>query len=47
VTGPEIRAHRIARGQPNMAARLLAKKAGVRVEVARRILELEQARRAA
>jgi hypothetical protein len=47
VTGPERRAVKIARGCPWIGARKLAKDAGVRVEVARRILEAEQERREA
>lgn len=47
MTGPERMARRIARGNPRMSARKLAKDAGVRVEVARRILEAEQQRRRA
>lgn len=47
MTGPERQAHAIARGWPDVNARKLAKLAGVRIEVARRILEAEHARRAA
>jgi hypothetical protein len=39
VTGPERTARAIAHGRPEISARKLAKKAGVRVEVARRVLE--------
>jgi hypothetical protein len=47
VTGPERKAVKIARRIPYIAPRQLAKRADVRLDVARRILEAEQARRAA
>lgn len=47
MTGPERRARVIARGRPGIGARKLAKVAGVRVEVARRILVEAQAERRA
>lgn len=47
LTGPERRAVLIAHGAPHMPARKLAKLAGIRVDVARRILDAEQAKRAA
>ena len=47
MTGTERKAFVLARGRPTMPARKLAKLAGVRLEVARRILEAERERRAA
>lgn len=43
--GPERRAYALANGRPYMTARQLAKKAGVRVDLARRILSEVQALR--
>ena len=45
MTGPERRARAIARGNPHVSARRLAKRAGIRVEAAREILEDERRRR--
>lgn len=47
MTGPERQARALARGCPWIPARRLAKKAGIDVDLARRILEEEQRRRAA
>ncbi len=46
MTGPERKAVTIARGAPHLPPRKLAKLAGVRVDLAKRILEAEQERRA-
>ena len=47
MTGPERRAFAIARGWPNITPRKLAKKAGIKLEVAKRIIaEVEAKRRA-
>jgi hypothetical protein len=45
MTGPERQARAIARGQAELAPRKLAKLAGVRVELAHRILRDVQRRR--
>jgi hypothetical protein len=45
VSGPEREARRLARARPGIPVRKLAKQAGVRVELARRIIdELKAAR---
>ena len=47
MTGPERRAWSLARKRPWMRSRELAKKAGIRVELARQILAEVQAQREA
>ncbi len=47
MTGPERRATQIARAIPYIAARKLAKLAGVRLEVAKQIIAADAARREA
>ena len=45
MTGPERKARALAHGNPYMPPRRLAKRAGVHVDLARRLLEAERARR--
>ena len=45
MSGPERQARAVARGNPQLTPQKLAKVAGLRVEVARRILEQARAER--